>query len=337
MRVLAVFFALVLLGASAAATAMERGDVRALARMAYARAEEAAQARRFAEARAAYREAIALDPSAPFAVVARARAEDIEAHSEGGFAPLARLSEAQRDPTTLGSRADVEALERDLKGFPDGRVRSEARLLVAEAWSHRFRDPARAEPVLEAAVADSSADHLTRALALSELCTIVRARGDLHAALRAVERDPELSPSLTLDIRRLARRERLRSVAEGVVAFLAVVGAASMVRLALRARRLRDVLDQVVSQVAIAAALYVGGAGAVLCFLHGGGDPRPFLVLGVAIAAIDVIARATRLSWRRSSARLRATWALACMAGVVAAAFLAVEQIEVSYLEGLGL
>jgi tetratricopeptide (TPR) repeat protein len=320
------------------AGAAQAGDTaaRAAAEASFARAEAAAKARHFAEAVAAYRAAIEADPSAPVAAPARARIEDLEAHAEGGFAPLARLDEVRRDPQKAGDRAAIEALTRDAEAFPPGRVRAEARVFVAEAWWHKLGDPVRAVTALEAAVSDPSGDRLTRSLALAELASLRRERGEIGAALRMAERDPTLSPSLLAQLRRLVRRERLRLGAEVVLAALVLVGAASIARLAMKARDVRDLPSQLVRPIGVAFALYLGGAGAVLVRVHGDADARPFVWLGLAVLALDVIARAFRLAAGRR-ALVRAVWAAACVAGVAAAAFLAVLWTSVDYLDGIGL
>ena len=146
-------------------------SARIAAQQSFDRAEQAFQAQRFAEALAAYREAAAADPSARFALTARARAADLEAHAEGDFAPLARLSAVRRDPTKSSDRAAIEALAQDVATFPPGRVRGEAALVIADAWWHHLGDPRRAVAPLEAAVADATGDPLTRSFALSELST----------------------------------------------------------------------------------------------------------------------------------------------------------------------
>src|SRR4051812_46719078 len=201
---------------------------RALASARLAEAEQARSAGRFEEALGAYREVIAIDPAAPAARAARARADDLEAHAEGGFAPLAELEAVRRDPKKIGDRASIEALERDLAGFPAGRVRAEAALVVAEAWWHRLGEPRRAVGPLTFALEDSAADRLTRALALSELCAVLRELGDLRAALEAVDRHPDLSPGTRAEIRRLYRRVELRAASVAVLGILAAIGVASI-------------------------------------------------------------------------------------------------------------
>jgi tetratricopeptide (TPR) repeat protein len=315
-------------------------EARAAATASCARAEEAAKALHFAEALAAYQAAIAADPSAPCASVARARAADLAVHAEGGFVPLARVEALRRDPRKSKDRAEVEALARDLEAFPEGRVRAEARLLVAEAWWHALGEPERAIAALETTAADAAGDKLTRGLALSELWSLRRQRGEVREALAVMERDPTLAPALLALVRRAAVREHLRTGAIGVLGLLGAIGAASLARLAARARDVRDVPAQVLRPLAVAFALYLGGAGAVLVRVHGGGDARPFLWLGLGVLAILVVARALRLAVTSRGGRgaaARAAWALACVAGVLAAAFLAVERTDATYLEGLGL
>jgi hypothetical protein len=309
---------------------------RAAAEASFAQAEEAAKGLRFAEALAAYRASIAADPSARVAGTAQARATDLEAHAEGGFEPLRRLEELRRDPQKASDRAAIEALERDLARFPDGRVRAEARLFVAEAWWRRLGSPDRAIGLFEAALADGSADRLTRALSLSQLVALRRERGEIREVLAAVTREPGLLPALAEEVRRAALRERLQAIAEGVLAALAALGLLALGRLATRARDLRDLPALVVRPLVAAFAFYLGGAAAILARAHDG-DARPFLWLGLGVLALDVIARAGRLAMARRSAAVRAAWAAACVVGVAAAGFLAASRTDASYLEGLGL
>ena len=302
----------------------------------FTRAERAAKERRFADALDAYRSVIIADPSAPVALPAKARIDDLLAHAEGGFAPLARLEAVRRDLQRSRDRSEIESLERDLAGFPPGRVRAEARVFVAEAWWRRLGEPARAIAPFEAAVADRSGDRLTRALALSELAALRRERGELREARRAADGDPSLSPALRAELARLVRRETLRTGAVATLVALAALGAIAIARLAARARDVRDLPSKLVSPIAVALALYLGGAGALIVRVHGDADARPFLWLGPSVLALHVIARALRLAAGRR-ASLRVIWASACVTGVLAAAFLAVERASVDFLGGIGL
>jgi hypothetical protein len=318
-------------GESPAPTARER------ARDAFDRAERAVAGRRYAEAVAAYDAALAADPSAPFATVARARVADLRAHDEGAFAPLARLDEVRRDPERSKDRAAIEALARDLEAFPAGRVRGEARLVVAEALWHALGDPRRAATELGAVLDDRSADRLIQALALTELVAIERELGDLGAARDAARAHRDLAPRLAADLDRLARRGALRRAASALVALLALAGAASFVRASLRARDPRAVAHSVVRPLAVAFSLYLGGAAALIVHLRGGEDPRPFLLLGLGVLALDVIARAWRLAARDERWLARGVRATSCAAGVVAVAFLILDRTATGVLDALGL
>jgi len=319
-----------LLGAVGTASADPQGEARA----AYHRAGEAESELRFPEALAAYRDALALDPSAAFAGAARARAQALAARAEGGFAPLARLERVRRDPAMLGDRGEIEALAKDLEAFPEGLVRSEARLVVAEAWWHRLGEPARAAAPLEAVLDDDRADRLTRAVALNELVSVNRELGNLGAARAAVDRWPDLAPTLRAEVVRLARRTELRWMAAVVVGTLALIGVGSFVRLW---RRRSDAVREVLRPLAVGFALYVGAAGALLVRAYGDGDARPFVWFGLGLLGVDVAARSWRLASAPRGPAVRAARAAACVAAVVAVAFLAVERVEPAYLEGFGL
>jgi hypothetical protein len=328
-------FAVVLAASTTVAWADDAPDRRAAATAAFARAEAAAKAFDFGAALAAYREVTAADPSAPFASVSRARAADLEAHAEGNFAPLARLESVRRAPAKLEDRAAIEALSRDAEAFPAGRVRGEARLVVGESF-RRMNDSRAAEGALRLATTDDAADPLTRSLALSDLVALLRERGDVKAALAELDAHPGILPTLRLDVARLLRREWIRDGAFAVIAAVALAALASVAKLVRRLPDPRTLPSKVVRPLPIAAALYLGGAGAAVAALRGDGDPRPFVVLGAGIAAVAVAARALSLA---GSTRPfpRALRAAACFAAVLSIAFLAIERTEAGYLSSFGL
>jgi tetratricopeptide (TPR) repeat protein len=328
--------AALLLSASSRADAPEPSeDRRARARAMFEEGERATAELRFAEALAAYEKVMTIDPGAPFAKLARIRAADLTAHREGGFAPLARLEAVRRRPDA--DRATIDALARDVATFPAGRVRGEARLVVAEAYWHRFGEIDLAASALGEVLADGAADRLTRALAMNELVALERQRGDLEAAHRAVESVPDLVPALRAEISRLMRRVLLRRIAIGMVAVLGAIGLASIARLLLRTRDPERVMRSVVRPLAVGFALYLGGAAAILVRLHGDGDARPFIWLGLGVFGVDVVARAWRLGSGDTRALARTGRAVACAAGVLAVAFLSLEGANAGYLENFGL
>jgi hypothetical protein len=306
------------------------------ARVAYESAERAASDLRFGDALAAYDQAIALDPSASFVRIARARALDLRTHGEGDFVPLRRLESVRRNPSA--TRDDVDALARDAEHFPPGRVRSEAQLVVAEAFWHRFDLPDLAAYALDKALSDASADRLTRALAVSELVALERERGRLDAALRVVTRFPDLAPNLRAEVQRLVRRVWIGRIAIGLVSAVLLLGIVAVIRAIFWLGRDADgVLRAAVQARSVAFALYIGGASSLLVRLHGDGDVRPFLSLGFGVLAIDAATRGWRIGFvdERPSARLGR--AITSGVAVLAIAFLALQYADASYLETLGL
>jgi hypothetical protein len=310
---------------------------RELAEASCARAEQASRELRFADALGAYRAALAQDPSAPCATAARARAEDLEAHAEGDFAPLVIVEAVRRSPGKLQDRTALEALEGAVAAFPAGRVRGEGLLLAAHAWQHRQKDADRAIADYHAIMSDPSADRLTRAVALGELWSLRKQRGEIREAAADVARDPALSPAVTKAVRRALTRMRMRNAAAVALGVLAAVFVGSVAALVRKARDVRDVPGRLIRPFEVAFALYLGGASALLVRVHGDADARPFLIFGLCVLALAAGARAFTLASASRSKGVRATWALACAMGVVAAGFLALERTDPSYLEGLGL
>ena len=177
---------------TAGAARAEEGTPRVRAEASCARAEAAARELGFAEALEAVR-ADDRDPTPPrsCARVARARADDLAAHAEGGFAPLRELSTFRRDPQKAADRAAIEGLERDLPAFPPGPVRAEAWLLVGEAWARRLGDPGRAIAAFEGTIADPEADGMTREMAISELWALCPGARRHRAGARGGGRRPD--------------------------------------------------------------------------------------------------------------------------------------------------
>lgn len=321
---------------SVAAQTVTSDNPQTRARAAYTQAEQAANELHFAEAVEAYQRAIGIDPSAAFVRVARARLGDLRAHGEGNFVPLERLERVRRNANA--TREQIDALAHDAERFPEGRVRSEAQLVVAEAYWHRFGSPDLAVRALETALSDTAADRLTRALALSELVALERERNRLDAAAQVLARFPDLAPNLRAEVQRLLRRVWLGRVAMGIVLGVVVLGLVSVARAIFwQGRDAEAVLRRVVRASSVAFALYMGGAASLLVRLHGEGDVRPFLWLGFGVLAMDAAARGWRLGFVDERRAARIGRALTCGVGVLAVAFLALQYADATYLETLGL
>ena len=315
----------------------EGGSPREVAQSAYSRGEAAAKEMRFAEALAAYEEALRVDPSAPFASTARVRAADLRGHAEGDFEPLRKLESVRRDPAKNRDRATIEALERDAHAFPDGPVRAETLLVVSQAYEHAFSEPEKALSALEPILDDRFADRGTRAMALSEALPLYRAKGDLDGALAAVSRDPTLLPSATKEVRAEVRRGKIATLCLGVLGVIGVLGLWGAVVTARRMKDIRALPGLVFRPALVGLAFYLGAGGAVFVRLYGtGGDPLPFLLLGAGIAALAALVRVISMA-NPGSRRRAAVSATLGVIGVLAMAYLVLWRSNGAYLTPLGL
>src|SRR5690606_19871478 len=92
-------------------------------------------------------------------------------------------------------------------------------------------------------------------------------------------------------VHREARRVWIRRGAITLVALTFAIGIVALFRLS-RAFGLRGTAKLVVRPVAALYALWLGGMGAILARGYDASDPKPFLLLGVAVLLIDIAARA---------------------------------------------
>lgn len=325
--------ALALLLAAVTTVASARAD-RAAALADFAEAERADKELRLADAMRLYQTSFADDPSAPGAPRARARAQDLADHAEGGFAPLARLEAVRRDPAQSNDPAAIAKLETDAAAFPPGRVRIEARMLAGVAWLGRLRNPARARGPFAAVVDDPAADRTTRSLALRHYTEACEATGNLAAARAAVLAHPGVAPVAASHVLRAYRRTFVRAAA---IALLGVVLAAGLGSLAALARRggvaaLRSALRG----TTFAVGAWVALAGVALVHAYDESDPRPFVWLGAGTLVLGTAARAWSLAgpttrWHRA---LRVAL---CALAALALAFVALDRSDPMYLDSFGL
>lgn len=322
---------------SVAALPAYAGDsARERAQALYQEAEQAAADMRYAQALSAYRGAALADPSAPFALTARVRADDLAQHAEGDFVPLKRLNEIRRLPRAELTQRTLETFENDLEQFPPGRVRSEARLFVAAAYREHLGDRARALSAYDRALADPSTDKLNLSLALSSKVALLREAGELKAALQSMEGFAGLLPNLQRELSRELRRSRIQIASIAWLGGLLLLGAAGLAR-AFSMHSAAKVKRHVLRPFDLAFGFYLGGVGALLARLHGGGDVRPFLGLGLGIPLVAAVARIFTLQPFAEKTAYRAASGLICAAGVLALAFLVLSQSDAGYLESFGL
>lgn len=306
--------------------------------MLFEAAEKAEASMNFGESARLYRELLDVAPSSFKAPRARARAEDLEAHAEGEFRPLARLEAVRRDPALAANPEAIAALEEDAEAFPPGRVRAEARLLSGTAWLRRFGEPSRAIPPLSAVVNDTQAEPLLRRLALGQLIEAHRALGDISAAKAEVDAFPDLLPDLREAVHREARRAWIMRGAISLVALVLAIGALSALRLARASGPLRAA-KLLVRPVPLLYSAWLAGMGALLARGYDASDPTPFLLVGASVLAITTAARAWSLAQARAlvpciASPFRAALSIAAIFG---AAFLALLASDSAYLDTFGL
>jgi hypothetical protein len=261
------------------------------------------------------------------------------AQAEPGSPTLAAsLERIRSDPALSNDPTAIDALARQAEASPADTMRGEARMLVAQAWLERLNRPDDGIGELRRVADDPTSDALTARLAARELVRALVARGRLQrAADEALERADHLDAKFVKQILRLARRSGLRNAA---VLELALFGALASVAL-FRARRARTLARasaalRRLAPLTLAFAAYVGMAGGVLASRYEAGNAMPFVLFGVLLVPVVLLASAWAAVGSKT-APARIGRALLCGAGVVATAFVLLDAYQPTYLEGFGL
>lgn len=335
-RALAVAFFLVILGAATATRASDEG-LGAVAARVFEQAEREDAELSFEKALAGYDEVLRLDPASANAARARARGEYLRARSEGHFEPFALVERIRREPTLAWDARAIDALVRAANGFPPGLVRVEAWTLAADAYASRMDRPEDAVPLWKRILDDPHADDVLKSASARSLVRHHLSRRDFAAAQAAAKlAGSEAAPTLTRDVRRASRRRDLCIASLGIIT--SVVGAAALaVAKAVRRGHERGVLERVRAsrRLIFGYAAYVAIVGALLASAYQEGTARPFLLFGIWLVPLVLVARI----WAAAGAKTRtarAIRAVLCAASVVCAGFLVLEHVDVSYLKGLG-
>jgi hypothetical protein len=116
-----------------------------------------------------------------------------------------------------------------------------------------------------------------------------------------------------------------------VLASMALVGAARRGAFASATRAVRGF-----APLAAVFVVFVGGAGGGLAASYETGSAAPFLLLGSVALPLVLLARA----WAAvgsAATRARALRAAVCAGAALAAAFVVLDMLGVSYLQGFGL
>jgi hypothetical protein len=185
---------------------------------------------------------------------------------------------------------------------------------------------------------DPQADALLKREAAGELIKALIADGDLDAARgtsQAIARwlDPKVARSVTVARRRqwLRRASSVDLAAFVALALLAVGRSMKDGQTAGVMRALR-----VSAGLGVVFAAYLAAVGGVLASSYETGNAAPFLLLGVIVLPIALIARAWGAAGS-TSPLARSVRSLVCASAVVAAGFLLLDALNPLYLEGFHL
>ena len=316
------------------AAAVAQGDPEEAALGEYHLAQLADEALDFPEALAGYRRFVARDPGSRYASRALARIDDLQAHAEGGFAPLVALERVRRSTALSDDPRALEALDRASRGWPGGSVRAEAWMLVAEAFAGRMRRPREAAEVFLRLAEDDAAPVGQRELAATRLVELRAALGDPARAER------ELSGVRVPDVVRaeaavLTRRARLHRAAATVLTLVALAGAAALA-MAWRRGQLGEVLRRWRRPMPLVQLAVLTAGGAAMAKLADDHEVSPFAVLGGGALAVYLVAVALNVVGGAGPGSRAARAAVSAMA-VLAVSYLAMLGLDPMMLEGIGL
>jgi hypothetical protein len=252
-------------------------------------------------------------------------------------AARARLDSVRQDPARASDPAAIAALARDAEDFP-GTVRADARMVVAQAWLQRLHRPEDGLAELRKVAGDGEADPIVARLAEQQVVGAAIAAGRIDDAVaEAHARADLLDPRFVAQVDRLTTRRALRRVAGAIVMVFGALAAIALGRAA-RLGKLAAAGRAVQGFAGLASAfvVFVGGAGGALASSYEMGNAAPFLWLGSVALPLLVLAR----SWAAvgsAAGAARAFRALVCATAALAAAFLVLDVLGASYLDGFGL
>jgi hypothetical protein len=253
-------------------------------------------------------------------------------------ASLSNLDRIRSDPGVADDPREIDALAREAEGLAPGPLRTQARMIVAEAWRGRMQRPNDAVDELRKVTGDPSTDPVTGRLAERELVDALLADSKLdRAADEARANTARLDPPFVARVQRLARRQTWTLAAMAdltayfALAFLAIAHT-------WRTRTWEGVVRSIrqMTPLAVGFATYVAIVGGVLAAQYETGNATPFLVLGAAVVPLVLVARA----WSAASSgnlAARIGRALLCTTSVFSAAFLVLRAVRSEYLDGFGL
>lgn len=291
---------------------------------AFADAVKAEAAFELGKAAEGYRTAIRERPSAGFALRARARLDELESHAEGDFVPLTKLERVRRDPRASSDAAALLALLEASREFPEGAVRRETWLLVAEGLARRTGRPAEALGPATQLLADEKAPSVMRAAALSIAVFAKESLGDRAGAAALARAHRVLNPTIA---KRYDRDDRRAIYKRASIVVLFIVGFFGLWSGWQRPRALLRPSVRALSFLIVAALSAV-----VLRLYDASLSAQPFLVL---TGGAFVVERAVTAA--RAAGTSRSLLVALGVLGVLAVAYLSLTMGEADLLGEFGL
>jgi hypothetical protein len=248
-----------------------------------------------------------------------------------------RVEQVRQDPRLASDPAAIEALARDAEAFPAGPAQIDARMLVGLAWLQRLHRPDDGIEELRKVVGDPFADPITTRFAEAQIVDALVAGGDVDAAIAEVHAHADrLDPRFLAQVDRLARRRGVRRAAAALIAVFVGLASTALGRAARRGElKAAGRAFRTFAPVATLFVVFVAGAGGLLAAAYESGSAAPFLLLGAAAWPLILLAR----GWAAvgSTARwARAGRAALCASAALAAAFMVLDALDLSYLQGFG-
>lgn len=333
MRALWILLASVVFSVAKSASAEERR----LDCVAYQLGQNAESLFHYQEALSHYNDSIQRHEHGACAEDTRRRIESLLSYSEGNFGPFEQLERARHTSDIEHNLAMLESLRIAADSFPNGRVRGEARLLVGLAFASNAEQRTRAPSILDAVVRDPFAAPATRKQALRSATDLLW-QLDVREGVRLVSRNHAIA---SIDLVNEAKKHERRFWAHRATVFLLALFCANSlfaIGRQVAARRFDAARLGRRAVRSLSFGVLVGGAGAAIVSFYERGHTLPFLLLGVSIVAVAILADAWRLANDgKAPHRTRVALRLLLSASaVLSSAYLILESIDVRYLEAFG-
>lgn len=289
-----------------------------------ARAEQHERENRPAAALDEWRRALAEDPSSRLSRRCEARIRFLSERSEAGFDPLARLMTIQNAGMEAQRADTIRGFAEQVARMPEGRVRRESKMLIAEAWATSIREPREAINAYLSLLREDGLDEAERRAAMSGLAASYSAAGDARGAAQALEA-AGLSRTPAGEMLRLEAQRRIgRILARIGIALFAILSIVALVRAGASVTLLRGA----VPPRAVLAGAFVCGVPLLIAHQYDAAATDTFSLLFVTGLAVLLLARIVGAAFekRPPSPWFRYATAASAACGMLAVGYLLLDR-----------